>query len=549
MPDRRSRIICLAILAYAFILGNSLSVSKTAVKVPRYHVHEIRFSGPGYGPQDNPVREVELVTEWRHESGAPRFRIQGFWDGDGKGGSHGNVFKVRFCPTKTGLWTLVKTESNRAALMHQQEGFQIRCIDSSYPGFWLADPAAGRRWYQRSDGSHPYIIGDTLYSFLSERKNDGPTGGNIKDDVRNTSKYFNKIRFSITGCRYPHPKDKPFLDDHGKPTDDGNYSHRPNPTWFHNRVDLAVRTACECDQIADLIVNGPDTLDSRSVLQAGKNNGDATPILKYLAARYGSFPNVWFCLANEFDIKKPSYSPQQIVQFGATMRKFLPYPTPMSVHAKPRNWNRELNEKNWHDHVIIQKKIKKLPVAADWVARNYVMGGKTPVIDDELAYEGKGDGWSEEDVIESHLGAFLGGGYGTTGQKPASKQGHYFWGNFHASEHRSADNLLWLRQVIDENITFWKMAPMGKPENAKLGIFANVHADFRALSWPGNEYVLGANQAHKHIRVKLPNGVWQINQYDVIAKQKKALSTNAKGAFTFDSPPSRAVLFYLKKLP
>jgi len=549
VPYRRTRILFLSILIQVFILGNGLVVSKTVLKVPQYHVHEISIPGPTFGPQDNPACEVEFVTQWRHESGSPRYKIHGFWDGDGKGESHGNVFKVRFCPTKTGLWTLVKTESNRAELQQQQEGYQIRCIDSEHPGFWLADSATAGRWYQRSDGSHPYIVGDTLYSFLSEQKNDGPTGGNIKDDVRNTCKYFNKIRFSITGDRYPHPKQKPFLDDNGKPTDDGNFSHRPNPTWFHTRVDLAVQTAFDCDQIADLIVNGPDTQDSRSVLQSRNNNGDATPILKYLAARYGSYPNVWFCLANEFDIKKPNYSPRQIVQFGTTMRKFLPYPTPMSVHAKPRDWYRELNAKVWHDHVIIQKKIKKLPIAADWVARNHAIGGKVPVIDDELAYEGKGDGWSQADVIESHLGAFLGGGYGSTGHKPAPKQGHYFWGNFRAQEHRAADNLQWLREAIDEHIAFWKMTPVEKPKDKKLAIFENVPSDFRALRWEANEYVLGANQKHNHIRARLPGGVWQITQYDVIAKQKKTLSTNAKGAFTLDSPQSRAVLFHLKKLP
>ena len=123
----------------------------------------------------------------------------------------------------------------------------------------------------------------------------------------------------------------------------------------------------------------------------------------------------------------------------------------------------------WHDHVIIQEKIKKLPVAADWVSRNHAIGGNVPVIDDELAYEGAGDGWSEADVIESHLGAFLGGGYGTTGHKPGNKQGHYFWGNFKPSEHTAADNLAWLRQVIDENVTFWRMTPANDPGPERQG--------------------------------------------------------------------------------
>jgi len=231
------------------------------------------------------------------------------------------------------------------------------------------------------------------------------------------------------------------------------------------------------------------------------------------------------------------------------MRKYLPYPTPMSVHSRPRDWYKELNALPWHDHVIIQKKLKKLPIAADWVSRNHYVGGNVPVIDDELAYEGKGDGWSEGDVIESHLGAFLGGGYGTTGHKPAGKKGHYFHGNFKASEHKSADNLLWFRQVIDKNITFWKMSPVHKSDTGDKnnGIFQNIEQEFRAMEWPNHEYVLGTNKAYKSIRAKLPRGKWQVTRYDIIAKKQKQLSFGAAGTFTFDAPDSRAVLFHFKK--
>jgi hypothetical protein len=545
--SKPKKICFLVIILLLTIIPADTSFAGTPEKVPLYDIHEITLSGPAYGPQDNPEREVNLITKWSHESGRPSYQIYGFWDSNGKGGQSGSVFKIRFCPTKPGLWTLLETTSNKSELNGQKEGYSIVCVPSSGKGFWEVDRnASGSRWYKRSDGSHPYIIGNTMYSFLSEYDDKGPTGGNIAADIRGNSRYFKKVRFSITGDRYPHPKEKPFLDNSGNPTDNGNFSHRPNPAWFCNRVDLAVREAFNNDLIADLILNGPDTKDSRSVLTASGNAGDCTPLLKYIAARYGSYPNVWICLSNEFDIKNPKYQPKDIVRFGSTIRRYLPYSTPMSVHSRPRDWYEQLNARPWHDHVIIQKKLKKLPVAADWISRNHHIGGNVPVIDDELAYEGKGDGWSEKDVIESHLGAFLGGGYGTTGHKPASKKGHYFHGNFKASEHKSADNLLWLRRLIDENITFWKMSPVYDSDTS-TGIFLNVDREFRALEWPGHEYVLGTNKAHKGILAKLPEGQWQIIRYDLIAKEQKQLSFGAAGTFSFDAPDSRAVLFHFKK--
>jgi hypothetical protein len=540
----RSHVLCL--LAIALIVS-TVPVGRLAAadRVPLYGVHEVVLEGPQCGPKDAPARDVELVTEWRHESGSPTQKIRGFWDGDGRGGRSGNVFKVRFCPTAEGKWTLVQTSSSDEKLDGQKEGYAVDCTGSSHPGFWVVDDQTGGRWYKRSDGSHPYIYGNTMYSFLSEYDRDEPTGGNIADDIRGNADYFAKVRFSIMGDRYPHPKVKPFLNDAGEPTDDGDFSHRPNPEWFHKRVDLAVQTAYDEDLIADLILCGPDTQDARSVLQAAENGGDPTPLLRYIAARYGSYPNVWICLCNEFNIKKPKYSTDEIARFGRTIRGYLPHPTPLSVHASPRNWYTDLNTNPpWHDHVIIQKKLKKLPQAADWIAQNHPRGGHVPVINDELAYEGAGDGWSEPDVIESHLGAFVGGGYGTTGHKPAGKRGHYFLGDFKASEHKAADNLKWLRDQINEDITFWKMDPVKDGDDGRLGIFRNVDSSFRAMAWPNREYVLGTNEARSDIVAQLPPGKWRITRYEVIEKREQVLSQDASGRFRFDAPDSRAVLFH-----
>ena len=163
-----------------------------------------------------------------------------------------------------------------------------------------------------------------------------------------------------------------------------------------------------------------------------------------------------------------------------------------------------------------------------------------PTVNDELSYEGKGDKHSQHDTIESHLGVFLGGAYGTTGEKPGSKLGQYFRGRFNPTEHTSADNLKYLREIIDEHITFWRMAP-------DLSIFSNLHEDFRGLAWPGREYVLGTNKTHKDIVANLPNGTWTVKRYDIIEKQPKTLSESARGRFTFDAPNSRAVMFHFKR--
>ena len=548
MAQQISGKICCFAVFLAFIFVCPLLRAAEIAKIAQYSVAELAFGGPSQDPKDVPARDIDFWVRFRHESGSPEYKVHGFWDGDGKGGTTGGVFKIRFCPTKPGRWDIIEVYSNKPELNGQKQGQYVTAVASDHPGFWIADPdSPGRRWYMRSDGSHQYIFGNTHYTFLSGYQSGGkPSGNDIAADIAGNAKYFKKLRFSLYGGRYVNPQAKPFFDNDGNLSDSGDNSHRPNPRWFHNRADLAVQTAWEHDLIADLILCGPDTKESRSVLRAGNNSGDPTPCLKYIAARYGSFPNVWICLCNEFEIKDPKYSEQEIARFGQIIRQYLPYPTPVSVHSHPRTlWSAKFDElPDWHDHMIIQNKIRNLPDAADVVqkARQKPDGGmrNKPTINDELSYEGKGDKHTENDTIESHLGAFLGGGYGTTGEKPGSKLGQYFKGCFNPAEHTAADNLKYMREIIDKNVTFWKMAPV-------TGIFSNLHRDFRGLAWPGHEYVLGTNKARRNIVANLPDGTWTIKRYDIIRKEEKTLSESARGNFKFDSPGRRAVMFHFKR--
>lgn len=540
-----SFVLLFCVLSNAAGLAQNRQIAQGFVN----EVLELSFEGPLFGPSDSPARDVDFFVRFTHETGSPEYVVHGFWDGDGQGNVNGNVFKVRFTPTQAGRWNLVEVHSSATELDGQQEGNYITAAESDHPGFWIVDEdSPGRRWYRRSDGSHSYIYGNTHYSFLSGYEaGDRPSGNDISKDIAGNAQYFKKLRFSIHGDRYPHPDEKPFFDDRGRPTDQGDFSHRPNPAWFFGRVDRAVQEAYTHDLIADLILAGPDEETSRSTLRALENGGDPAPFLKYIAARYGSYPNVWITIANEFEIRVPAYSEEEIARFGEIINSYLPYQVPLSVHAHPSTgWSAAFDSlQEWNDHIIIQDKLRHLTPAADGVehARRKPGGGtrEMPVINDELSYQGEGDEHDEGDTIESHLGIFLGGGYGTTGEKPGNKLGQYFRGNFDPSEHTAADNLGWLRELIDLNISFWRMEP-------DLSIFSSLHEDFRGMAWEGHEYVLGTNRAVENMVVDLPPGRWQITQYDVIEKTEHVLDSGAEGTFIFDSPDSRAVLFHFKRL-
>jgi len=513
---------------HRFVLAAVLSLTwvpfalADELQTPRYHVAELAFRGPVQSATDTPARDVELWVKFRHEPSGAVVRMPGFWDGD-------DAFKVRFCPTSVGDWQVVEADSNEPALKGQRVGDTVRCTESSHPGLWIAEG----RWYRRSDGSHPFVIGNTHYSFLSRRNAGGAVATNPVDDIRRQAPYFNKLRFTLVGDRYPDPEWKPFLDESGKPSDDGRFSLRPNPEWFRERVDPAIREGFAQDVICDLILCGPDTMESRITLQ-----GNNEPWLRYVAARYGAYPHVWFCLCNEWNIKKPNYTAEQIRNAGETLRKSLPHATtPVSVHANTGNWDTALNG-NWADHVIIQWKLKTIAEAADAAARNVDRGGGKPLVNDENAYEGAGDKFSEGDVVEGCFGTFLGGGYPTTGEKRGNKLGQYFWGSFDPEIHKASDNLQYLRRYVDERVAFWRMVPGNIAESR----FRRAPTSFRVLAdRNGDESVLGS-QAAAEFLVNLPRGNWRITQVDLMSRQTTVLAEDAEGDYVLRTPDSRAVL-------
>jgi hypothetical protein len=507
-----------------------------------FHVVELTFRGPRPGPESAPARDVTLAARFRLE-GDPgvAHTVLGFWDG-------ADVYRVRFCPTRPGRWRLEEVASNRPELDGQHEGALVEVLPSEHPGFWVVDDESpGRRWYRRSDGTHPYLVGNTHYTFLSARMAGGaPTGVPavaIARDVAANAAYFRKLRFSVLPDRYPDPDLKPFLDERGTPSDDGRFANRPNPQWFRQRVDAAVARAFDADLVADLILCGPDTREARATLQA---DGDPSPYLRYIAARYGSYPNVWLCLSNEYDIKQPTYTEAQVARLGGILKAALPYPTPLSVHPSTSPWSAKFDAlPPWNDHQIVQRKRKRIDAGADpieeaWRGDDPGRPRDRPTINDELSYQGAGDRHTEGDTIEAHLGAFLGGGYGSTGYKSGEKTGQYFWGRFDPAEHTAAPGLRFLRETIDAEVSFWRMSP-------DRSTFEGLPDGSRVLAWPGHEYALGTNAERRGIVARLPAGTWTVRRHDVIARTSETIATKASGHYRFDSPASRAVLFHFRR--
>ena len=267
------------------LLAAGLGAPLSAGEIGRgevYSVVEVEFRGPHQGAANAPARDVELTVRFRHESG-----------GEEHPSTASGTATAAAAPAATSSRSASARrprplDARRGPLRRRAELDDQRRASTSSPsppsrhGFWIVDDdSPGRRWYRRSDGSHQYIIGNTHYSFLSgyRARRRAQRQRHRRRHARATPSTSRSCVSACIGRPLSRTRPiKPFLDDSGRPTDDGDFSHRPNPAWFHDRADVAVAAACERDLIADLILCGPDTRGRPARRCAPTaNGGDPTP--------------------------------------------------------------------------------------------------------------------------------------------------------------------------------------------------------------------------------------------------------------------------------
>ncbi len=491
---------------FSFLIILILS-TKSVGAVLTFSVIDLDFTGPVQGPTDAPSVDIDFWADFAHESGEI-LRFHGFWDGDGAGGVEGNVFLIRFCPSLPGTWTIADVYSNVPELNDLREGETFAVEESGGSGFWLVDDESDGRWFKRSDGSYPYIIGNTHYDFLGAPNGKEASRESIEFDISQNATYFKKLRFCVRGLRSENSSSeiKPFFRQDGRETK--SETHRPNPKWYRERVDVAVQKGYELDLICDLILGGT----------TGDQVADSSGFLKYIAARYGSYPNVWITIGQEYNEQT---NPAHEKEIGEQLRQWLPYPTPLSTHGTgSAEWDSDLNG-DWCTHSIRQGKhpehLRNLAVCSQAMIEDHNRNGSKPTVNDENAYDPNESTTLE--ALQAILGTFGGGGYGTVGHKLASKQGAYFWGysaaGITADKHPSASHLTFLRDKINAYVHFWEMMPVAHNES----IFENTKPSYSVLEWRDNQYVLLSDTKNDSLVINLPEGNWTVWLFDVVNEQ------------------------------
>jgi hypothetical protein len=322
-----------------------------AEQVERWGVYEVALTGPSSG---NPFQDVHVGAQFRFRNRV--VAVDGFYDGDG-------VYRVRFMPDETGEWTYTTT-SNVPALSGKTGTIQVAAPPAGNHG-----PVRVRytTHFGYEDGT-PYVpIGTTAYAWTHQ-------GDRLEEQTLETLRTapFNKMRMCVFPKNYDYNKNEPEYYPFPRFSTGVNDFSRFDPRFFQHlekRVLDLQRLGIE----ADLILFHPYDRWGYSNMPAEVNDR----YLRYLVARFAAYRNVWWAIANEWDLVKTK-NLGDWDRFFRIVQESDPYQHLRSIHHSVIMYD---HSKPWVTHVSLQE--SDLENAREYVARY-----RKPVIYDECKYEG-----------------------------------------------------------------------------------------------------------------------------------------------------------------
>ena len=346
----------------AIALGASLplaAMAKTPPLLPAecWGLYEIMLEGPKSG---NPFVDISLSATFT--SGAQTVTVPGFYDGDG-------VYRIRFSPETQGTWQWATT-SNAPALKGHIGGFTALPATVGNHGPVRVTPDGYHFVY--ADGTPFRQIGTTAYAWAQQ--SDALSAETLKSLATSP---FNKMRMCVYANVKAEPVE-PYVYTGAGPKDWD--AKRFNPAFFRRFEDRVAKLQA-LGLEADIILYHPY---DKTHGYGDMTREDDARYLRYVMARLGAYRNVWWSLANEFDLVKAK-SVADWDYLGQLVQAEDPHQRLRSIHNCKAFFD---NRRPWITHSSIQN---GMSVKDDTRAEIYRSIWEKPVVFDEICYEGKVD--------------------------------------------------------------------------------------------------------------------------------------------------------------
>jgi hypothetical protein len=395
-------------------------MTATAASHPVHTPFELAFEGPDV---PIPADRVPLTARFVGP-GAQERTVLGFWDG-------GRRYLVRFAPEVPGSWTW-QTASDEPLLDGHQGRLDVVASSTRGPV-----RVAGRFHFAHADGTPFRPVGTTVYNWIHQGE---ALRAQTIDAVAEAG--FDKLRFMVfpqAGNYVEHdPELLPFERD-----GDGWDVSRPSVAFFRRLDDLVAALGDRGIQADVLVFNAYD----RGVFGLdGLTEEQDAAYLRYLVARLGAFPHVWWSLCNEFDqlTDRPA---ERWDRMGELLARVDAHDHLRSIH----NWV-ELHDHNqaWITHASIQNGHVTTEFGRANLYRDVY--GK-PVVLDEIKYEGDTpERWGDLDaaqLVHQFWIATVAGCYASHGESFVTESGSLHIVEGGRLRGQSPARLAFLRRILE----------------------------------------------------------------------------------------------------
>jgi hypothetical protein len=385
--------------------------------VERWGICEFAFPGPSAG---NPFVEVQLDAEFTHKNRS--VHVDGFYDGDG-------TYRIRFAPDTVGAWHYV-TRSNAAALDCKRG--ELTCVE---PSLGNHGPVGVRDTYHfaYADGTPLVSVGTTCYVWNHQ-------GDALEAQTLETLKHapFNKMRMCVFPKDYLFNKNEPEFYPFERDAAGGWDWTRFNPAYFQH-LERRVGDLLALGIEADIILFHP--YDRWGFATMSAETDDRT--LCYVIARLAAYRNVWWSLANEYDLMQAK-TMVDWDRFFRIVQESDPYQHLRSVHNCHSFYD---HGKPWVTHCSVQH--HDLKRVREW--RELY---RKPVVVDECGYEGNIErSWGSlpaQELVHRFWLGVCNGGYVGHGETYLHPQDILWWAKGGVLHGESPARIAFLRRILEE---------------------------------------------------------------------------------------------------
>jgi len=461
-PERRAEPIIRVDAAYD--AGAELASSPwrvtTAHPVNRRPV-EVELSGPSHG---NPFVDVELTAQVEGPTGA--FEVTGFYDGDG-------LHLFRFLPDAAGVWTFT-TRSNAQSL----DGVAGRIDVEAAPAEAHGPVRVEGFGFRHADGTRNLPLGTTAYAWThqSEELEEATLATLAKSP-------FTKLRM----CVFP----KSYLFNTNEPRwhaferhEDGSFDTQRFVPEFFRHLEQRVTDLDALGIQADIILFHP--YDRWGYADLGPTADDR--YLRYVVARLWALPNVWWSMANEYDLIGTK-TLEDWDRLAGIVQAHDPVGHLIGNHNCLAFFD---NSREWVTHSSIQRiDVYRTAENVDEWRREW---GK-PVVVDECAYEGDIDqGWGNitgEEMTRRFWEAAVRGGWCGHGETFWAADEVLWWSKGGVLKGESPSRIAFLRQVLEEapgdlepSTSDWDAPTAAVGDAYRLTYFSFMRPRYRTIVLP-----------------------------------------------------------------